>query len=90
MMLFYFQGVEYTVDLRTRKCNSSTPRPSFWRPFGVPFDATFFGEGTIGAVGVPNESVTVAIFQGRFEGKGKHRTIYCSLTLLSPIITPGA
>eukprot|EP00916_Digyalum_oweni_P019563 GHVL01032562.1.p1 GENE.GHVL01032562.1~~GHVL01032562.1.p1 ORF type:complete len:193 (+),score=3.41 GHVL01032562.1:62-640(+) len=64
----YNLNIEYTVDLKTRKCNVSEPRPRTWRPFGVPPDARFRGEGTIGAVGVPNEEVTVAFFEGEFDG----------------------
>ena len=37
----------------------------------MPPEARFTGEGTIGAVGVPNESVTIAMFEGEFEGRGE-------------------
>ncbi|KAL8598253.1 hypothetical protein ACOMHN_035203 [Nucella lapillus] len=65
----YQLNVEYTVDLKTRKCNMTEPRPRTWFPFGVPPDARFRGAGTIGAVGVPNEEVTVNVFKGEFEGR---------------------
>ncbi|XP_076464713.1 uncharacterized protein LOC143296574 [Babylonia areolata] len=66
----YQTNTEYTVDLKTRKCNVTEPRPRTWFPFGVPPDARFSGEGTLGAVGVPNEQLTIAIFTGEFEGRG--------------------
>ena len=69
--LLVSQNTEYTVDLKSRKCNVTTPRPRTWRPYGVPPEARFTGEGTIGAVGVPNESVTIARFEGEFEGRGE-------------------
>ena len=64
----YNLNIEYTVDLKTRKCNVTVPHHS-WRPYGVPPFARFAGEGTIGAVGVPNEQVTVAMFDGQFDEK---------------------
>ncbi|KAK7103812.1 hypothetical protein V1264_018637 [Littorina saxatilis] len=61
-------NIEYTLDLKTRKCNVTVPRRGF-RPYGVPPQGKFRGSGTVGAVGVPNEQVTVNIFEGDFAPK---------------------
>ncbi|KAJ8309365.1 hypothetical protein KUTeg_014239 [Tegillarca granosa] len=58
-------GKEYKINLKTRKCNvTALTRP--FRPFGVPREAKFDGEATIGAAGVPGESLTVVNFNGTF------------------------
>ncbi|KAK7482228.1 hypothetical protein BaRGS_00026577 [Batillaria attramentaria] len=64
----YNMNTEYTVNLKTRKCNVTTPRHGF-RPYGVPPEARYAGQGTIGAVGVPNEEVTISVYVGEFEGR---------------------
>lgn len=59
------QGKEYKINLKTRQCNvTALTRP--FRPFGVPREAKFDGEATIGAAGVPGESLTVVNFNGTF------------------------
>ncbi|XP_063425525.1 mammalian ependymin-related protein 1-like [Mytilus trossulus] len=51
-------GKEYRLNLKTRKCNvTSLLRP--FRPYGVPPNAQFDGSATIGAAGVPGESLVV-------------------------------
>ena len=56
--------------MKTKKCNVSVPHHSF-RPYGVPPFATFRGESTLGAVGVPGEMLTVSLFEGLFDDKGE-------------------
>ncbi|MCI3311125.1 hypothetical protein MP969_26095, partial [Escherichia coli] len=63
----YTLNIEYRVDLHTRKCNVTAPRRP-WFPIGVPPEARFAGEGTLGVVGQPNEQVTIAFFNGNFQG----------------------
>ncbi|KAK3092386.1 hypothetical protein FSP39_002199 [Pinctada imbricata] len=63
-------GKEYSLNLKTRKCNvTSLTRP--FRPFGVPPEAKFTGEATIGAAGVPGESVVIENFDGEFSDGDK-------------------
>ncbi|KAK3792911.1 hypothetical protein RRG08_033762 [Elysia crispata] len=57
----YNENKEYTLDLKTRKCNVTAPRHQ-WHPYGVPPGAKFKAEAVVGAAGVPGESVTVADF----------------------------
>ncbi|KAK7482196.1 hypothetical protein BaRGS_00026545 [Batillaria attramentaria] len=55
---------EYRLNLRTRKCNTTTlSRP--WFPFGVPPEAEYDGEAVIGPVNIDNEHVTIVRFHGR-------------------------
>ncbi|GFO04119.1 mammalian ependymin-related protein 1 [Plakobranchus ocellatus] len=56
----YNENKEYILDLKTRKCNVTTPHP--WHPYGVPPDAEFKAEAVVGAAGIPGESVTIADF----------------------------
>ena len=56
------------MDLKTRKCNITNTRS--WYPYGVPPGSRFRAEGTIGAVGFPNEEVPIAIFTGEFDDRG--------------------
>ncbi|KAK7482229.1 hypothetical protein BaRGS_00026578 [Batillaria attramentaria] len=67
ILTFYNLNLQYTLDLRTRKCNVSEPYP-VRMPYGVPSGSRFRWEGTLGLVGVPNESVPVAFFDGVFNG----------------------
>ena len=85
---FIFQNIEYSVDLRARNCTVREPHPRTWFPFGVPPDARFAGEGTIGAVGTPGEGVTLAFFEGEFEGQGESQVRQMSLKLeFRPLFT---
>ena len=59
------QQREYSLNLKTRKCNVTTLTREF-RPFGVPPFANFTGEATVGAAGVPGESVVIENFNGEF------------------------
>merc|ERR1712136_328403 len=63
----YLLNTEYRVDLHTRKCNVTVPHRS-WHPWGVPPEGRYIGGGTIGAVGVPNEQVPIALFGGELFG----------------------
>ncbi|KAH3845973.1 mammalian ependymin-related protein 1-like [Dreissena polymorpha] len=59
------ENKEYTVNLRTKKCNVTGI--SFpWRAVGVPPDAKFIFEAEIGAAGIPAEHLTAVIFGGNF------------------------
>ncbi|XP_067681315.1 mammalian ependymin-related protein 1-like [Haliotis asinina] len=59
-------GKEYRYNYRTKNCTvSDLTRPFI--PFGVPPDARFRGEGSIGASGLPDEHVTAVLFEGEFE-----------------------
>merc|ERR1712154_512302 len=58
----YKENKEYVLDLKTRKCNVTTPHPPF-HPYGVPTNSTFDADAVIGATGVPGESMTVANFK---------------------------
>ena len=51
-------GKEYRLNIKTRKCNvTALTRP--FRPYGVPPGAQFDGSATIGAAGIPGESLVV-------------------------------
>ena len=63
LRIFYtsYQNVEYRVDLKTRKCNKTTPYRE-WRERGVPLNAQFMFENVIGAAAIPNEHITVEYY----------------------------
>jgi hypothetical protein len=54
------------LNFKTRKCNVTAITHPF-RPAGVPPEAMFDGSATIGAAGVPGESVVVENFSGQRE-----------------------
>merc|ERR1719232_806010 len=60
-LYLYKENMEYTLDLKTRKCNKTKPRHDF-HPYGVPDDSKFVAEGTIGIAGKIGESVNIAVF----------------------------
>lgn len=49
-LIFSKENIMYTFDLRTHECSKSTPRRP-WRDFGIPNNATFENEYTIGGPG---------------------------------------
>ncbi|OWF42415.1 mammalian ependymin-related protein 1-like [Mizuhopecten yessoensis] len=53
-MEFANENVMYQIDIKSRECTKSIPRP--WRPIGIPGNATFEGEMTLGG---PGESFVV-------------------------------
>merc|ERR550534_1761716 len=61
----YEQNTEYRVDLRNRTCNVTVPH-RHWYPYGVPPEGRYLGSGTIGVIGMSQESVTVDVFVGNF------------------------
>merc|ERR1712002_143134 len=61
-----YPPVMYEVDLSTKKCNITVPH-HHWRPIGVPPDAKYMWEGSIGAAGVVGEHVTLATFGAKFD-----------------------
>lgn len=61
----FHQGKEYSLDLKSKKCNvTALTRP--FRPFGIPPEGQFEGEANIGLSGVAGEFMTVANFAGNF------------------------
>ncbi|XP_041354560.1 mammalian ependymin-related protein 1-like [Gigantopelta aegis] len=56
-------GLEYKLDLRTRKCNVTAITSPF-RPFAIPPDAKFKGAVVYGAAGIPNQHVNLNRFEG--------------------------
>ncbi|BFZ15484.1 hypothetical protein BsWGS_18523 [Bradybaena similaris] len=58
--------VAFDLDFNTRKCIRFPAGP--FRPFEVPFNATFEGEFTLGG---PNEVVTVDRWSDRIPGRGR-------------------
>ncbi|XP_069125095.1 mammalian ependymin-related protein 1-like [Argopecten irradians] len=53
-MEFANDNVMYKIDIKSKECTKSTPRP--WRPVEIPGNATFEGEMTLGG---PGESFVV-------------------------------
>jgi len=72
----YNLNTEYTVDLKTRKCNVTGTHHS-WRPYGVPPFASYKGQGTLGSVGTLNEEVTISLFEGQFD---ENATFFVTVT----------
>ncbi|XP_033736121.1 mammalian ependymin-related protein 1-like [Pecten maximus] len=62
-------GKGYILNLKTRKCNVTNLTEPFI-PRGVPREAEFEGEATIGAAGVPGEFMVVENFKGTFRSTG--------------------
>ncbi|XP_025105690.1 mammalian ependymin-related protein 1-like [Pomacea canaliculata] len=56
-------NVEYRLNLRTRQCNTTTLSRPFI-PFGVPPDARYDVEYTVGPANIPEEHITVIRFDG--------------------------
>ncbi|KAK3093412.1 hypothetical protein FSP39_015267 [Pinctada imbricata] len=78
------EGKEYTLDLRTRKCNVTTlTRPFFYR--GVLPGSTFQYLSEIGASGVPYESTIVAGFAGNSSTGSEHHVSIVSYPSCVPI-----
>lgn len=69
------QGKEYRLNLRTKQCNVSTLTRPF-RYIGVPPDAKFVFEATIGAAGVAGESLVVETFVGKFNDSCKKYRLF--------------
>ena len=63
------QRIEYRYDYRTGQCLSRTIDEPF-RPFGVPPNATSYGQFYIGTSGDPEAGMLVNVFGGEF-GEGK-------------------
>ncbi|KAL5009386.1 hypothetical protein ScPMuIL_014967 [Solemya velum] len=61
----------YVLDMATRKCNVTTLTFPFI-PFGVPPDAVFDAEATIGAAGVPGEQLVIQSFNGNTTEGGQY------------------
>ncbi|ESO90086.1 hypothetical protein LOTGIDRAFT_218124 [Lottia gigantea] len=60
-------GIEYRLNFRTKNC-TITPLTRPFIPAGLPEDAKYRGEATIGPAGVPDEHLTAVLFDGEFEG----------------------
>lgn len=61
-----FQQKEYRININTRQCNvSALTRP--FRPMGVPPGAKFDGFATLGAAGIPGESMNLQTWSGTVE-----------------------
>ncbi|KAH3845975.1 mammalian ependymin-related protein 1-like [Dreissena polymorpha] len=58
-------GVEYVLNLRTKKCNITRNSDPF-RTIGIPPDARFVFEATIGAAGIPSEYLIATTWEGSF------------------------
>jgi hypothetical protein len=70
ILIISSKGKEYRFNLKTRQCNvTALTRP--FRPFGVPPNANFTGEATIGAAGIPGENVIIENFDGAFSDGDK-------------------
>jgi len=66
-LILHKQNIMYEINSDTKECNITTP-PHAFMPIGVPPDAKYLGEGSIGPTGVANEHVTVAAFGAEFNG----------------------
>ncbi|XP_069119257.1 mammalian ependymin-related protein 1-like [Argopecten irradians] len=62
-------GKGYILNLKTRKCNVTNLTEPFI-PRGIPREAEFEGEATIGAAGIPGEFMVVENFKGTFRSTG--------------------
>ncbi|KAK6182226.1 hypothetical protein SNE40_009954 [Patella caerulea] len=60
-------GLEYRLNLKTRQC-TLTPLTRPFIPAGLPPDANYRGQATLGASGIPDEYTEVVLFDGTFEG----------------------
>ncbi|KAL5005716.1 hypothetical protein ScPMuIL_016874 [Solemya velum] len=74
-LTFNNENLMYTVNLREKTCTKSVPRP--WRDYGIPPDATFELEYTMGG---PGESFMVQDWSDRIPLK-KTETWFGSFTL---------
>merc|ERR1711963_1273836 len=70
-LILHKQNIMYEINSDTEECNITTP-PHAFMPIGVPPDAKYLGEGSIGPTGVANEHVTVAAFGAAFNGRDFH------------------
>jgi hypothetical protein len=52
----YNSNIEYVYDLRKRTCVSQ-PITRAWRDFGIPVNATSYGENYVGSSAVPNANL---------------------------------
>ena len=59
------QNIEYRYDYRTQQCTSRMIDEPF-RPFGVPPNATSYGQFYIGTSGDPEAGMLVNVFGGEF------------------------
>merc|ERR1711923_120719 len=66
-LILHKQNIMYEINSDTKECNITTP-PHAFMPIGVPPDAKYLGEGSIGPTGVANEHVSVAAFGAEFNG----------------------
>ncbi|XP_041354557.1 mammalian ependymin-related protein 1-like [Gigantopelta aegis] len=57
-------NLEYSLNLKTRKCNVTTLTRPFV-PMAVPLDARYLTSVTIGASGLPDEHLSLHIFDGK-------------------------
>ena len=68
-----FQNKEYRLNLKTKKCNVTTPRHPFFET-GVPKGSKFLFEATAGAVGLPNESLIAQNWDITFSDGGERNS----------------
>ncbi|XP_071962806.1 mammalian ependymin-related protein 1-like [Antedon mediterranea] len=68
-------GIEYRLDLQTRQCESRDISQEQFFPIGIPKNATFYGEATIGTKGFPGEGVLVQTWGGQSE-RGRYSGIW--------------
>jgi hypothetical protein len=65
VLYLHNQGIEYRVDLKTKNCTKqSITRP--WVNFGIPANATSFGESYLGSSAVPNANVLASLWGLQF------------------------
>ena len=69
------QNVLYKFNLKTRECKKNpVDRP--WRNFGIPQNATAYGESYIGSSAVPNANILTTIWGGKYTDQQGNKVEY--------------
>ncbi|XP_035700255.1 mammalian ependymin-related protein 1-like [Branchiostoma floridae] len=68
-------GTEYRFNLKTKECQKREIADA-WRPFQVPPNSTFLGEGYIGTGAVPGAGVLTQLWSNTFENEDKYFGVY--------------
>ena len=69
-----FQQKEYRLNLSDRKCNTTALTRAFI-PLGVPPNAEYTGQGTMGPVNIPGEHLDFISFKGQVDDGGETQTL---------------
>ena len=65
VLYLHQQNIEYVFNLKTRNC-TTRPRTRPWINFGVPQNATSYGESYLGSDAVPNANVLTTLWGYQF------------------------